>query len=714
MGGPRTLAAILSTNSTGSRVSAPEIALLSSSSTEVPCRALYARWPVLLLTVLIGIAAALFVPAGQQSAQAACSWKTPLECLPGGDKAGSSLDCKQAPPASRPDSGLAGWFLRQPAQPSTKDPFAADPKVSTYDVYGYAGLSYVTYDLGCGPDAVRDPSALTTNTIANLLYSPALWFVALDNSVREYAYQPGSMWGWTDDLVERASSALAERVFNVWGVLVLGIVGVWLLWGARGGNMSAAVTTAGWALLVMALVSAVAAWPLNASKAADSTLTGALGQVSGAMNAGIGSAGDDRPPAVRASGVLTETVLYQQWLRGTLGSADGDMAKKYGPQLYQARAISWHDAKRMQDNPDVRSAIFAEKAKLWQTTAEKIKAEDPEAYEYLVGRKGTERVGAAMLALISAIVVTPFDLMASVLVLVAFLIIRLAVAFLPATGTIGILRPASGPLRAMLRTVVAAIINCVIFGVGSAVFLLAMEVITGTPSLAGWQQILLMWLTGVILWLLLRPYRRLTQLTGVDPMRNMAGGVGRMHQRVFGDLRRLSAAGAGALGSIEPTAEGQRISAAGADSSRTRPETWSRGVTLAALSTAAGPAGKVVAAGARRGIDTRADSPSPPSQRRPVDDRSPDRYRQQGDTTTSAAIYPRLPVPATGESHPMYRPGRPESADRRPLPVIGERTTAGSRPSPDSSEPGSSHLVGARPETTTRPVSDSVGASRDG
>ena len=353
------------------------------------------------------------------------------------------------------------------------------------------------------------------------------------------------MWSWTDQLVERASKALTDRVFTAWGAIVLGLVGVWLLWGARGGNMSAAVTTAGWALLVMALVSAVAAWPLNASKAADDTLTGALGQVSGALTASVGVE-DERPPAVRASGVMTKTVLYQQWLRGTLGSSDSEVAKNYGPDLYRARAISWDEAKRMRENPEERSKIFAEKAQLWEKTAEKIKQDDPEAYEYLVGRKGTERIGAAMLALISAVVVTPFDLMSSVLVLVAFLIIRLAVAFLPAIGTIGILRPASGPLRLLLRTVVAAVINCVIFGIGSAMFLLAIEVITGTPSLAGWQQILLMWLTGVILWLILRPYRRLTQLTGVDPMSNIAGGVGRVHQRMFGELRRLTVAGAGA------------------------------------------------------------------------------------------------------------------------------------------------------------------------
>lgn len=682
--------------------------MLRSKPLPASLRPLFLRWRVLLLTVFIGVGAALFLPTGQPVAQAACSLTSPLECLPGGDRVASSLDCKESPPASGPSSGLAGWFLRQPKNPSAKDPFKDSAGVSTYDAYGYAGLSYTTYDLGCGPGAVRDPSALTTNTIANLLYSPAMWLVALDNSVREYAYQPNSMWGWTDQLVARASSALADRVFNVWGVLVLGIVGVWLLWGARGGNMSAAVTTAGWALLVMALVSAVAAWPLNASRAADSTLTGVLGSVSGAMSSSVGGA-DGRPPAVRASGVMTQTVLYQQWLRGTLGSSDSDVAKKYGPDLYRAHAISWYESKKMQENPGTRSAIFADKAKLWATTAAKVKAEDPEAYEYLVGRKGTERVGAAMLALISAVVVTPFDLMASVLVLVAFLIIRLAVAFLPAIGTIGILRPASGPLRNMLRTVVAAIINCVIFGIGSAVFLLAVEVITGTSSLAGWQQILLMWLTGVILWLLLRPYRRLTQLTGVDPMSSLTGGVGRMHQRVFGELRRLSVAGMGAVGGSAAAESQPRLAASSSDALRSRPETWSRGFTLAAAAAVGGPVAVASAASSVRrgeGMDRTA-GVALPAQRRPSDDRLPDRYRRKdaGDATPALVSYPRIAIGAAGESHPIYQPGRPENASRASLPLIG------GLPIRDD-EAASRELVEARPEAASRPSDQRVSSAK--
>jgi hypothetical protein len=512
------------------------------------------------LTLVVGALGVLFLlPASPAAA---------VDVIPGLD----DLDCKAAPAPVRPDSGIAGWFLSEPRNAPKGDPFAKNATVSIYDVYGYGGFDYETYDLGCG-GAARDPAAGWMSNMADIVTAPALFLVGLDNSVREYAYRPDSMWGWTNDFVKRASDALRDRVFTVWGAVVLGLVGLWLLWGARGGNLSQAAVTAGWAILVMALVTAVASWPVQASTVADKTLTGALGQISAGLSGGAPD--DKREPAVRASGVLVDTVLYDQWLRGTLGSAENETARKYGPDLYRARAISWAEVKEMRKGAKQRERIIDAKKKLWTDTAEKVKKDDPDAYEYLVGRKGSERVGSAMLATISALVVTPFDLMASLLILIAFLIIRLAVAFLPAIGTIGILRPASGPLRGLLRTVLAAFINCVIFGAGSAVFLLAVSVITGTNSLAGWQQILLIWLTGLVLWLLLRPYRRLTQLTGMDPFGEMAGGLGRMHKRVFGDMKQLAIAGAGAyLGDVNALeADEKRRNREAA-----RPETWSQRV----------------------------------------------------------------------------------------------------------------------------------------
>src|SRR5688500_5808714 len=151
------------------------------------------------------------------------------------------------------------------------------------------------------------------------------------------------MLGWADPLVDQATKAVYEKVLSVFGIVTLGVVGLYLLWRSRQADMSNAMTTAGWALLVMVAVTALAAWPVKSANVADATLVSTLGVVHDAVGPrakdrppgqcrlGPEACTDQRPPAVRASDTATETMLYRNWLRGVLGSADSETAKKYGP-----------------------------------------------------------------------------------------------------------------------------------------------------------------------------------------------------------------------------------------------------------------------------------------------------------------------------------------------------------------------------------------------
>ncbi len=164
------------------------------------------------------------------------------------------------------------------------------------------------------------------------------------DAFRERAYEPSTMWGWSDKLVKTATKAVFEKVFSVFGVISVAIVGLYLIWRSRQADLNDALTTAGWAVLVMAIVTAVAAWPLTSAHLADSTLVSSLGIVHDAVgpqpkNIPTGSCAnampnpppgvkydpsickDHRPPAVRASDTATQAILYDNWLRGTLGSA---------------------------------------------------------------------------------------------------------------------------------------------------------------------------------------------------------------------------------------------------------------------------------------------------------------------------------------------------------------------------------------------------------
>jgi hypothetical protein len=251
------------------------------------------------------------------------------------DVTGQRADCLKGPTPSAPDAGLAGWFASRP-EASKKD----GPK-GLYTDYGYAGYSYTTYDVDC-ISKLTHPEYKFTTTVANGEFMIATAIIGASNALRERAWNPESMWGWADPLVDQATKAVYQKVFSVFGIVTLCVVGLYLLWRSRQADMSNAMTTAGWAIFVMVAVTALAAWPVKSANVADATLVGALGVVHDAVGprdkdrppeeCRLGNpeaCTDHRPPAVRASDTATETMLYRNWLRGVLGSADSETAQKY-------------------------------------------------------------------------------------------------------------------------------------------------------------------------------------------------------------------------------------------------------------------------------------------------------------------------------------------------------------------------------------------------
>ncbi|MDR6324807.1 hypothetical protein J3R03_009003 [Actinoplanes couchii] len=459
----------------------------------------------------------------------------------------SATKCLTAPTPSTPDSGLAGWFAERPASSTLNGP------KGIYSKYGYAGYTYTTYDLdsGCAATLV-DPDFKIETTVANGEFMIATAIVGASNALRERAWEPQSLWGWADTLVEETTDAVYKKVFTVFGTITLAVIGVYLIWRSRQAEMGAATTTIGWALLVMVAVTAIAAWPVKSASVADQTLITGLSAVHSAVGprpqdqsaseCRLGSADackDQRPPAVRASDTATDTMLYRNWLRGILGSAESETAKKYGRALYDARSLQWDEVEKLRANPETRDAFLKAKNDQWHTVAAQIKTEDPEAYQYLQGINGMDRIGTGFIAMLAAFMYALFDITASILVLLGFLIFRWAVIAAPLLGTIGLLRPASGGIRRLGNAVVAAVFNIAIFGTGAAIYLFAVDLIMNTSGLPGWLQVVLVGLCGVAGWILLRPYRRITQLGGKDGARDIATG-GSWRRSFFRDVREAA------------------------------------------------------------------------------------------------------------------------------------------------------------------------------
>ena len=215
-----------------------------------------------------------------------------------------------------------------------------------YSEYGYAGYSFTTYDLegGCAStliDAglqVRDHRRQRRVHDRHRRSSAPRTRCGNAPGIRRRCGAGPTRWSTRPP----RRSTRRSSASSAWSPSC--VVGLYLLWRSRQADMGSATTTAGWAILVMVAVTAIAAWPVQSANIADATLVTTLGVVHDAVGprAQDTPAGqvrrprrpdacdDNRPPAVRASDTATETMLYRNWLRGVLGSADSETAQKYG------------------------------------------------------------------------------------------------------------------------------------------------------------------------------------------------------------------------------------------------------------------------------------------------------------------------------------------------------------------------------------------------
>ena len=430
-------------------------------------------------------------------------------------------DCKGEPVPDMPGQGLAALFSNAPDQlPAEADPFEKGSKTTIYEQYGYAGIRFNNYDLGCGPDAARDPSAVVGTAISNWMLQLPIALTALTSSLTEVAFQP-TFLGVFDPAISKVSSALHESLFAAWFPVVLVVIGMVIIFKARRAALATSAAAVGWSLLIVLLATALFRWPIQAGHLADETVTSTLGTAVTKLD---GQGGDVDPGSAVASQVES-AILYRAWLAGTLGSSDSSVAKKYGPELFDAQTLTWREAATIEKNPDKAEAIVDAKQEQWRSTAEEIKKSSPEAYEYLTGGRSEARVGFAVMATLATFLALPFLLLSSLLLIGCFMIVRLAVMMFPAFATLGAFPAARGLVIGLGRTVGSAIVNSIVFGVGAGVTIMVLGLLFapghGTP---GWLGLVLMPLFTFIMWKALRPFRRLTQMVSPhrDHFRTMA------------------------------------------------------------------------------------------------------------------------------------------------------------------------------------------------
>jgi hypothetical protein len=470
-------------------------------------------------------------------------------------------DCKTAPTPEMPGRGIAGFFESAPDPlPAPADPFTADPSTTITQQYGYAGLRWNTYDLGCGPSLIRDPGSASGTQFADWILTFPRAAVALTGATFNAALDPGFL-GMLDPMVAKVVDGLRVDVFERWYLIPTCAGGLLLILLARKQRIAESALMVAGTILVMGLAVFVFRWPLVAPQAADQSISAVLGSVAAGLN---GQApGSDVDAGQGATAAMHDALLYQTWLAGTFGSADSQVAKDYGPTIFRATALTWSEAQTVTDDPDAGRTLIEAKQKQFKDAAAQIQAKDPDAYDYLTGRRSDDRVGYAVLASLATLCVVPFIFMAALLVIGALVIVRFGVMLLPLFACLALYPRLRAPLVGLLNTVVVALINAAIFGIGAIVFVTVMGPVLTAGGMALWLRLIVVLVMTVAAWVALRPYRRLTQMaSGRDSFREAVGApgqvaraVGRRAGQAAGALITAAATG-GAAGAVAGKAMG--------------------------------------------------------------------------------------------------------------------------------------------------------------
>jgi hypothetical protein len=389
-------------------------------------------------------------------------------------------DCKDAPTAAMPGNGITGFLDPGPKTPPTPaDPFTGSSQTSVYEQYGYAGLTWHTYDLGCG-GSVRDVNASLDTSVANLMMSMATWGTAATNGLHNRISHPEQYMAPLDDVVTAVTQRLHDSIWSPWGMTALIGVGALLLFYSLHGRLSAVTGAAAWALLVLAVVAGIGQYPTRVATFFDHTVSSSVAAVNNSVT-GLTNLPASADPARAQGALVVDRVLYDNWLRGELGATDSPAAKKWGPDLFRASAFTWAEKQQADRDPEAGKRIADTKAENWKKTAAEVEKADPVAYSNLQGKAGG-RTGTGVMVLAGSTFSLLFRLVADVFLFAGLVMLRLLVMMFPAIAVIGIMAPMAGIVRRVFAMAGASVVNVVAFSAGSAVHTTVISAILSRTS----------------------------------------------------------------------------------------------------------------------------------------------------------------------------------------------------------------------------------------
>ena len=230
-----------------------------------------------------------------------------------------------------------------------------------YATYGYAGLTWTTYDAGClSTDKADTAIGSQINTVANGIDQ-------LTNELQVMALSDGATDS-LDSVIVTAIEGLRRAFFNPWVGSALALVGVIMLVNMLAGRVSAGFSAALGAVLVIGALTVVFTHPRLIPETANKATTGVAAATADSLTRAVpdrGSMPASSTPSQRfAEGFYS--VSLRAWQEGW-ACGDEDAMRRYTGELRSAQAFTVAQVKAgvTQDMVDAKAKRWLDVGSAW-------------------------------------------------------------------------------------------------------------------------------------------------------------------------------------------------------------------------------------------------------------------------------------------------------------------------------------------------------------
>lgn len=415
--------------------------------------------------------------------------------------AADGYGCKDVPTPQYPDQPQAAQFDR-----TAKN---ARGDGTGYGSYGWAGLRWEVYDLGCGPDITRAPGAVADNELGNefmawaeSIAGTAIWLdrqVNTDDGSGSTVHS--GVFQQLDHIVDVVVGALRGPIYEQFMLIALVVVGSIILWRAVQGdtaNVMRNTMIGGIALLLGGLLVGV---PQKAIQIADDTFAST---VTGTQNEILTSAGYDAKAGPR--NVLLDKIIIPGWDKGWFGDNE-QASQKHGVALRDSLAFTYDQQDQVQKDRSKEKDLSDKKADAFKDIVSGLEGDGVSYFQFQ--GKSSGRAGTGFMTLVQSASVSLVWIAANLLKLLGLLVIRFAILFAP------IWVPAVAVSGSLLQRVFRVVASAMAWAIAGAVILSAYLIFVVTlyrsADVDGTWRLWLTILVGIICWSILRPFKRISQ-----------------------------------------------------------------------------------------------------------------------------------------------------------------------------------------------------------